>query len=92
MATSVQILSAILDGLAEHNEIPSLTAEQKLLLAREFTDAWDDDYEVEAIASDFLTQLTKRIRKQGRYYLKAQRGIRLAAEENAELDAGQCNF
>lgn len=92
MATSVQIVSAILDALAEHNEISNLTNEEKITLAREFTNLWDEEIVNDAIASDFLTQLSKLIRKQGRYHLGQQRDIRLREEKDTELDSGQCNF
>lgn len=89
--TNVQLVSAMLDALAAFRGI-TLTTEQKLQLAREFTNNYNPDITNEDLAMDFLDQMVKMIRKRGRYFVNANRQIRLAAESEAEMNAALCNF
>ena len=89
--TNVQTVSAILDALAEFREV-TLSAPEKLDIAREFTNNYNQEITDEELAADFLLQLAKTIRKRGRYHLKENRRLRLFNEEEAELDASPSNF
>lgn len=91
--SSVATVSKLLDALAEHRGI-EFTAEQKMSIVKEFTGYLTDgeDLENEWLASHFLDELIRVIRKQGRFFIEQVRESRLQDEKSAELDAGLCNF